>query len=103
VVLLSLKIENLELFVSTVLALRHSETYRLSNFIMSAWEYEAPTTKPGSRAGFFGEGSRRPSEVRPRQKGEADLECLRQSLPTSNAQSSLASAGLFGTYSDLSV
>lgn len=48
--------------------------YRLSNLIISACEYAAPTTRPGSRADcFLGDGSRRPSAVRVRQKGEEDL------------------------------
>jgi hypothetical protein len=48
-------------------------TYKLSNFSISAWEYEAPTTSPGSRVGFGGDTSLRPSEERFFQKGDADL------------------------------
>jgi hypothetical protein len=83
-----------------------SETCKLLNFNTSAWEYEAPTTSPGSRDCFFGEESRRPSEVRLRQNGEADLEVpgqriahfVTQSLPRSIE----ASRREVGTYSDLS-
>jgi len=57
------------------------QTYKLSNFSISAWEYEAPTTNPGSRLCFFGDKSRRPSDVRLRQKGEADLRVTVSALP----------------------
>jgi hypothetical protein len=40
---------------------------------MSAWEYEAPTTIPGSLGLFFGEASRVPSDVRLLQNGDEDL------------------------------
>ena len=56
-------------------------TYKLSNFSISAWEYEAPTTKPGSRLCFFGDESRRPSEARLLQKGEAVLRVTVSAMP----------------------
>ena len=49
-------------------------TNRLSNASMSACEYDAPTTNPGSRACFTGEEFRRPLEVLLRQNGEDVLD-----------------------------
>lgn len=76
---------------------------------MSACEYDAPTTKPGSLAVcFFGEGSRRPSEVRARQKGDEDLKFPVSELSACSPECTplehmiLFLVGGIKTYSDLS-